>query len=151
MVFKIWCRSIWDQPSNGSCQLKSQLWEKQSILSTTRYKNNESLIQAGNYETENIEEHTCEENSDGLQSRNRLWNKYCKHVQSKITHQEQSIRKSNPRKKAVPVWFYQSLTHYLHGLPCGVFNSEHKTIPWWSFYLNLRCGRKENKHKQSKR
>ena len=47
--------------------------------------------------------------------------------QSKITHHEQSTGKieSEPTK-AVPVRLHKSLTHYLHGFPCGANNEEGK-------------------------
>ena len=99
----------------------SKLWEKQSILSMIRCKNNESLPQVGNDETENIWEHIFKAKWDGLQSRNMLWNKSCQPGISKITHHEQStIKIKSEATEAVPVWLHQALTSYLNRLPCRV-------------------------------
>ena len=47
--------------------------------------------------------------------------------QSKITHQYKSTGKIESKTtKAVPVWIYQALMHYLHSFPCEDCNEEGK-------------------------
>ena len=46
--------------------------KEQIIISRIRCKKNESLSQAGNDETENIQKHTCKTKWDALQSKDTL-------------------------------------------------------------------------------
>ena len=97
--FSILWSSLWTQPSNSSRKPKQSIQRGKIILSMMKSKNNESLPQAGNDEIGNIWAHTCKANWDGLQSRDTLLNKSCKHGQNKNTHQEQLNGKNNHKQQ----------------------------------------------------
>ena len=67
----------------------TQRREEQVILSTILCQENESLPQAGNDQTTNLQEHACKEKWDGLWYSNKVSNNSHQHVRGKRTHHEQ--------------------------------------------------------------